>query len=86
VARSPKQVVKGGGVREQARHAKSSTPQHHLIGLPDGYTAKPTFVVDSGRKKLTLLWSDAREPAREPVMKAPAASAWRRLSKVNSLR
>lgn len=34
-------------------------PANHLsVAISDGFNSKPTFVVDSSRKKLTLVWAD----------------------------
>jgi hypothetical protein len=64
----------GTSVREvvQAQKEQKPEPKPHLKGpAKDGYAMNPTFLVDSGKRKLTIIWSEsaadakAREEARE---------------------
>ncbi len=61
---APKGVSQDYGVpgAERVRAATEHKPQpaDHFTGpYQDGFTAKPTFIVDSSRKKLTLLWAES---------------------------
>lgn len=66
---APKGQTQNYGVAMAPTQTKPNTPNHLSVAIPDGFNARPTFVVDSSRKKLTLLWSDPKETAREvPVI------------------
>ncbi|MBI1174787.1 MAG: hypothetical protein GC139_05920 [Sideroxydans sp.] len=46
--------------RVEAEINKKPVPKAHLKGpIADGYLARPTFVVDSAKKKLTVVWSES---------------------------
>ncbi|MGB8598259.1 MAG: hypothetical protein WCD07_12840 [Burkholderiales bacterium] len=52
----------GASARERVRAEidKKSEPKPQLRGpTKDGYDMNPTFVVDSGKKKLTVTWSES---------------------------
>jgi hypothetical protein len=61
-----------GSERMKAASERKPPPADHLSGpIKDGFNAKPTFIVDSNRKKLTLIWAETggeaalRELAKE---------------------
>ena len=59
---SPKETTQEYGVRmsDRATDTPGHEPQNHLTAPEqDGYNARPTFVLDSNRKKLTMLWAES---------------------------
>src|SRR5690349_5415888 len=58
----------GASARErvQAENDHRPEPKPHFKGpVKDGYKHIPTFIVDSGRKKLTVVWSESAADAED---------------------
>lgn len=57
----------GASVQERVRAEidKKTEPKPQLRGpTKDGYDMRPTFVVDSGKKKLTVTWAESAHDAK----------------------
>jgi hypothetical protein len=56
----------------KAASERKSPPANHLTApIEDGIYGKPTFILDTSRKKLTLVWADPPPgPAREALVMA----------------
>ena len=52
--------------RVQAEIGKNPAPKPHLKGpMADGYLTRPTFIVDSTKKKLTVIWSESEADLKQ---------------------
>jgi hypothetical protein len=51
-----------GAPSSDRTNARSEPTSPTLAGpIKDGFTGKPTFVIDSNRKKITIIWSELEE-------------------------
>jgi hypothetical protein len=66
--------------RVQAERHKKPEPKPHFTGpTKDGYLMNPTFIVDSSKKKLTVIWAESasdvelRKKSKELNLPPPSA-------------
>jgi hypothetical protein len=55
---APKGQTENYGAITAATSGKPPPPNKLSVAVPDGFNAKPTFIVDSSRKQLTMIWND----------------------------